>query len=95
MCASHKPPDDDGHYGDDQQYHQGCYDSTHKCTGTWIPVRHGRPIPGSWSYGSISVAVTVIKIEVCMYVCMCNEYVCVDVHVYSEYKCGYEEGCGA
>ena len=36
-----------------------------------------------------------IKIEVYMYVCMCNEYVCVDVHVYSEYKCGYEEGCGA
>jgi len=39
--------------------------------------------------------VTVIKIEMCMYVCMCYEYVCVDVHVCSEYKCGDEEGCGA
>ena len=72
MCASNKPPDDDdghGYHGDDQQYHYG---STHKCSETsvchrtWIPVYHGRPNPGSWSHGSVSVAVTVIKIEVYM-----------------------------
>ena len=85
VCASHKPPDDDGHT-------MVMTSSTTRAamtpptsalgqvfvTGPGFLYIVGDPFLGAGVMGaSVSVAVIVIKFKVCMYVCVCVMNMCV------------------